>query len=252
MTDPVRFRSLGRDLKVDFDRLGPLYHQFDGALAGIERERDGLSRRLDEARTRAAALMGNEDGIYFEREPADEAGLVEAEAQMMAAYGRLDQLSVQYAMIAAWRDELDRAGIPNIERGVLSQLLQGSRSALIRHMGAIRRLARYFGWALLTAIAYATLTGIEQRPTVAWLLPDVERSLAFLATAIAFAVGYPQQRLLAFGAGLAAIASLEIAQGWTPSRHGTVQDALTKAAGLSLGFFLVMVMERYRRSMRLS
>jgi hypothetical protein len=107
-------------------------------------------------------------------------------------------------------------------------------------------------WVLLTAIVYATLTSIEQRPGVAWLAPDIERSLAFLATAVAFAVGYPRQRLLAFGAGLAAIASLEIAQGWTPSRHGTVQDALIKATGLSLGFFLVTLMERYSRPSRFS
>ena len=252
MTDPVRFRSLGRDMKVDLDRLGPLFHQFDRVLAGIERERDGLSRRLDEARTRAAALMGNEDGIYFEREPANEAGLVEAEAQMMAAYGRLDRLNVQRGMIATWRDELNRAGIPNMHSGVLRQLLRYPRTALVRDMGAIRRLGRYFGWALLAAIAYATLAGIEQRPIVAGLLPDIERSLAFLATAVAFAVGYPRQRLLAFGAGLAAIASLEIAQGWTPARHGTVQDALIKAAGLSLGFFLVTLMERYGRPSRFS
>jgi hypothetical protein len=254
MTLPARFRGSDRDRQTDIDRLGPLCRQLGLTIAGIEQESAGLSRRLDEARTCAATLMGNEDGIYFKREPADEARLVEAEAQMMAAYRRLEQLRAQRAMLTAWRDEIEGSGLGNRLRdaarpsGPLPRLLRIGRS----RAAAIRRLFRAVGWMLMLVIVYATLTGIEQRPSVAWLMPDLERSLAFLVTAAAFAVGYPGQRPLIFAAGLAAVASLEIAQGWTPTRHGAFQDALVKAAGLGLGLLLVVGMERFKRSARVS
>lgn len=248
MTLPARFRSSDRDRDTDLDRLGPLYRQLEQVLAGIERESAGLSRRLDEARTRAAALLGNEDGIYFEREPADEARLVEAEAQMMAAFRRLEQLRAQRSMLAGWRTEIEGTGIGRM----LGDGARPSRwvSRLLRLMrtriAAIRRLSRFSGWALMLVIVYATLSGIEQRPSVNWLVPDVERGLAFLAAAAAFAIGYPRQRLLIFTVGLGAVISLEVVQGWTPTRHGTVHDAWVKAVGLGLGFALVSGMERFK------
>lgn len=248
MTVAARFRSVDRDRDTDIDRLGPLYGQLKQALAGIERESAGLSRRLDEARTRAAALLGNEDGIYFEREPADEARLVEAEAQMMAAFRRLEQLRAQRSMLTAWRTEVEDTGIGRALRGGarasrwLSRLLRLVRA----RMAAIRRLSRFSGWALMLVIIYATLSGFEQRPSVALLVPDLERGLAFLAAAAAFAIGYPRQRFLIFAAGLAAVISLELAQNWSPTRHGTIHDAWIKAVGLGLGFALVSGVERLK------
>lgn len=252
MTLPVRFRSSDRDRDTDLDRLGPLYGQLEQALAAIERERAGLSRRLDEARTRAAALLGNEDGIYFEREPTDEARLVEAEAQMMAAFRRLEQLREQQSMIAAWRTEIDDTDLGRMLRsGPRSSNWAARLLRLVRaRMAAIRRLSRFFGWALMLVIVHATLSGIEQRPSVAWLMPDFERGLAFLAAAAAFAIGYPRQRFLIFAAGLAAVISLELAQNWSPTRHGTIHDVWIKAAGLGLGFALVWGMERLKPAAR--
>lgn len=248
MTLPARFRRPDRDRRTDFTRLGPLYTEIHQALQEIERECVGMSRRLDEARNSAAALLGNEDGIYFEREPADEAMLVEAEAQMMAASSRLEQLRSQRSMLAAWRAEMEATGIAprggTNARRWLSRLLRpgGAR------MAAIRRLARFSGWALMLVIAYATLSGIEQRPSVASLAPDLERALAFLAVAAALAIGYPQQRFVIFAVGLAAVISLELAQNWSATRHGTIHDAWIKAVGLGLGFVLVAVMERLQPS----
>ncbi len=254
MTVAARFRSVDRDRDTDLDRLGPLYGQLKQALAGIERESAGLSRRLDEARTRAAALLGNEDGIYFEREPADEARLVEAEAQMMAAFRRLEQLRAQRSMLTAWRTEVEDAGIGRALRGGtrasrwFSRLLRLARARI----AAIRRLSRFSGWALMLVIIYATLSGFEQRPSVALLVPDLERGLAFLAAAAAFAIGYPRQRFLIFAAGLAAVISLELAQNLSPTRHGTIHDAWIKAIGLGLGFALVSGVERLKPSARSS
>lgn len=254
MTLPARFRASHRDQQTDLDRLGPLYRQLEQVLAGIEREFAGLSRRLDEARTRAAALMGNEDGIYFDREPADEARLVEAEAQMMAAFRRIEQLRAQRSMLAAWRAEIEDSGIGRALRdgagssGRFSRFLRLMRA----RMAVIRHLSRFSGWVLMLVIIYATLSGIEQRPSVAWLMPDIERSLAFLAAAAAFAIGYPRQRPLIFAAGLAAVISLEFAQGWAPTRHGTLHDAWVKAFGLCTGLLLVIGIERLRQPGRSS
>ncbi|CAN7257076.1 hypothetical protein LJR090_001267 [Bosea sp. LjRoot90] len=252
MTLPARFRSSHRDRQTDLNRLGPLYRQLGQALAGIERECTGLSGRLDEARTRAAALMGNEDGIYFDREPADEANLVEAEAQMMAAFRRLEQLRAQRSMLTAWRDEIENSGVGGALRegagpdGLLSRFLRKVRARI----AVIRRFSRFSAWMLLILIVYATLSGVEQRPSVAWLMPDVERSLAFLAAAAAFALGYPKQRIAIFAIGLAAVVLLEFAQAWAPTRHGTLHDASIKAVGLALGLLLVSVTERLKPSMR--
>ncbi|MDZ4368843.1 MAG: hypothetical protein U0987_17745 [Afipia sp.] len=251
---PARFRSSLRDRQTDLDRLGPLYRQLGQALAGIERECTGLSGRLDEARTRAAALMGNEDGIYFEREPADEANLVEAEAQMMAAFHRLEQLRAQRSMLAAWRDEIEDSGVGGALReaagpdGLLPRLLRAVRA----RMAALRRFSRFSAWMLLIVIVYATLSGVEQRPSVAWLTPDIERSLAFLAAAAAFALGYPRQRTAIFAIGLATVVSLEFAQAWAATRHGTLHDVLVKVVGLGLGLLLVSGLERLKPSVRAS
>ncbi|MCU4181106.1 hypothetical protein [Bosea sp. BH3] len=108
MAKPERFRSPERDLQTDIQRIAPLRAEIAKALAGIEREREGLTRRLEEARLRAASLLGNEDGIYYEREPADEQMLVEAEAQMKQAEARLRQLAVQQGMLAGWLDDIDQ------------------------------------------------------------------------------------------------------------------------------------------------
>lgn len=254
MALPVRFRGADRDRQTDIERLRPLHLQLSATVTEIERAIAGLSRRLEEARTRAATLMGNEDGIYFEREPADEARLVEAEAQMMAAYRRIEELRAQRALLMACHDGLAGFGHAGKLRGVAGPIgLLARLSLSIGARTALLRLGfRVLGWGLLIGIVYATLSGIEQRPSVPWLVPNIERSLAFLVTAASFAIGYPRQRPMIFAVGLGAVALLELAQGWTPTRHGAVQDALVKAAGLGLGLLLVLALERFRRYALLS
>lgn len=101
------FRSPERDLQSDIQRIAPLRADIANALTGIEREREGLTRRLEEARLRAASLLGNEDGIYYEREPTEEQMLVEAETQMKHAEMRLQQLAAQQGMLSGWLEDIE-------------------------------------------------------------------------------------------------------------------------------------------------
>lgn len=146
----TRFRALTRDRQTDVSRLAPVQEALDKALVAIEREREGLSRRLEEARMSAASLLGNESGIYFEREPEDERMLIEAEAQMMRAYARLDELRTQHAtmseMVAKLRAAADALGRPDDPPTLVGHRGSGntSHAVLLKTLG--RRLRRAAGW----------------------------------------------------------------------------------------------------------
>ena len=92
----TRFRRPDRDQQTDDGRNQAVRLALLRARRSLEQERKGLDRRLEEARLRAASLLGNESGIYFEREPEDEQMLSEAEAQMAYASRRLADLRTQY------------------------------------------------------------------------------------------------------------------------------------------------------------
>lgn len=101
-----RFRSTRRDNETDTARIDAVALELRKALRSIEMESAGLNKRVQEASSRAACLMGNEDGIYGEREPADEALLVEAEREMMQAYRRLAALTAQQIIFARLLDTM--------------------------------------------------------------------------------------------------------------------------------------------------
>lgn len=105
----TRFRTRERDQQTDAERIEDVRSGMRRALLSIEKERDGLTRRLENARTRGASLLGNDAGIYFQREPADEKLLAEAESQMTYAYARLDSLQSQQAMLAGMLGSLGQA-----------------------------------------------------------------------------------------------------------------------------------------------
>lgn len=243
-----RFRAPERDRQTDIERFAAVEAEIGKALLSVERERAGLSRRLEEARTRAASLLGNEDGIYFEREPAEERMLAEAEAQMMQAYARLDQLQTQHALLASLLGQLKNSG-GGAGRSEGSTPLSGTSPGRTAISAATFETAgRWFcvalGWAMLVVIVYATLSSIEPRPSMSWLLPDGERFLAFFVTALAFGLGYPRHRALVFGLGVGMLLALELGQLWVSARHGALHDAWVKAAGLGVGLTLLTMCER--------
>jgi hypothetical protein len=146
----TRFRALRRDRQTDVSRLAPAQKALGRALIAIEREQEGLSRRLEEARMSAASLLGNESGIYFEREPEDERMLIEAEAQMMRAYARLDELKAQHAtmseMVAKLNAAVDALGRSDDPPALAGRRGSGStsRAVLLETLG--HRLRRAAGW----------------------------------------------------------------------------------------------------------
>jgi hypothetical protein len=96
---PPRFRSSNRDEKNDASRMDAVLAEVQKALRSVESERTGLERRLVEVNTRAASLLGNDDGMHLSRDARDERLLVRTEFQMMNAKSRLASLQAQQALL---------------------------------------------------------------------------------------------------------------------------------------------------------
>jgi hypothetical protein len=69
------------------------------ALAAAERETRMLTQRLEEARTRATLLAGNDTYEHETRQPEDAAELGESEGQMKRAERRLKELDQHLARL---------------------------------------------------------------------------------------------------------------------------------------------------------
>jgi hypothetical protein len=93
---PARFRSTERDEATDQLRLDGIRAAIRHVIASVEREDEGLRRRIADAAGRASGLAGTEDGQGLAREAADEALLAEAERQLLAASARLADLREQH------------------------------------------------------------------------------------------------------------------------------------------------------------
>jgi hypothetical protein len=87
-----RTRSPDRDKQTDFALLGSVGKAIDDALATLQAESEGLSRRLTDARERASLAAGNEYDEYLTREPSNLAGLRKFEEEMRQATARLKVL----------------------------------------------------------------------------------------------------------------------------------------------------------------
>jgi VanZ family protein len=89
-------------------------------------------------------------------------------------------------------------------------------------------------WACLAFIAYATISPIQNRPTLP-TSSSLEHLAAFAVLGALFCFAYPRQIvfvcLMVFGSAVL----LEVLQLLTPDRHGRIQDAFQKAAGGAAG-----------------
>jgi hypothetical protein len=88
-----RVRSPARDQSADAARLSSIEHSILKAIADAEAERNGLSRRLEAARGRAAALLGSDMSDYGSRDPKSEQLLQQAEDDLVAGQKRVNELA---------------------------------------------------------------------------------------------------------------------------------------------------------------
>jgi VanZ family protein len=89
-------------------------------------------------------------------------------------------------------------------------------------------------WMLLAFITYATISPIQDRPTLS-VSPDFERLAAFVVLGALFCLAYPRRFVFVCLVVLGSAALLEIAQQLTPDRHGRILDAIIKMTGGALG-----------------
>ena len=69
--DGFKVRSPQRDEEADHQRVEGVMSAIEAALQAAERERKGLSERVDEVLARAAVTVGNASDEYLDREPLD-------------------------------------------------------------------------------------------------------------------------------------------------------------------------------------
>lgn len=92
-------------------------------------------------------------------------------------------------------------------------------------------------WLLLAFIAYATMSPIQDRPSLP-ASSSFEHIIAFALLGFAFDIAYPQKLrfvcLIVFGSAVL----LEVLQVFTPDRHGRVLDAVEKIVGGAFGIVI--------------
>jgi VanZ like family len=93
----------------------------------------------------------------------------------------------------------------------------------------IQRISIVAGWLALGFIAFATLSPIDARPSLA--SAHLEHFASFALVGIAFALAYPSRVLLVVAIVVGAAVGLEALQLLTPDRHGRAADALVKTLG---------------------
>jgi hypothetical protein len=127
-----------------------------------------------------------------------------------------------------------------------SKDMSSQQSSVRPVSGMPQTIFRWIAWLLLAAIAFFTLSPIEQRPVTDGPV-DFERLAAFVVLGVAFAWSYPLRLIRIILFLVICIGLLEAAQDLVPGRHGRVQDAAVKASGMFLGLALAALTSRRRR-----
>jgi VanZ family protein len=105
------------------------------------------------------------------------------------------------------------------------------------------KLLAIAAWASLAFIAYATLSPIQARPTMA--SADIEHVAAFAVMGGLFCFAYPRHTIPVCVIVLGSAVLLEYLQTLTPDRHGRVLDALEKLAGGALGIWAARITSHF-------
>jgi predicted nucleic acid-binding Zn-ribbon protein len=88
-----RIRSPRRDESSDAKRLGSIERSIRNAISDIESEKDGLARRIKDARDQASVYVGSEPFEYLDREQSTEKELSASEHELVSAAKRVRQLN---------------------------------------------------------------------------------------------------------------------------------------------------------------
>jgi VanZ family protein len=102
-------------------------------------------------------------------------------------------------------------------------------------VGMFQKLLTVAAWALLAFIAYATISPIQDRPTLPASSVSFEHLAAFTVLGALFCLAYPRQIALVCLIVLGSAVLLEFMQLLTPDRHGRIQDAIEKMTGGAAG-----------------
>jgi hypothetical protein len=92
-----RVRSADRDLEGDRRRVAAIMAAIEDAINEAERERAGLSRRVEDVLARAAVTLGNDDDEYLHREALDSHHQDLFDAEIMHGQKRLKELGTAIA-----------------------------------------------------------------------------------------------------------------------------------------------------------
>lgn len=114
-------------------------------------------------------------------------------------------------------------------------------------MCMFNKLITVVAWALLAFIAFATLSPIQDRPT----LPtpsNFDHLAAFAVLGVLFCLAYPRHTVLAAIIVLGSAALLESLQLLAPDRHGRLLDAAMKMAGGGLGLAAGRILLHFKQS----
>jgi hypothetical protein len=111
------------------------------------------------------------------------------------------------------------------------------------------KLITVAAWVLLAFIAYATISPIQDRPSLP-MPSSFEHLAAFAVLGALFCLAYPRHIALVCLIVLGSAVVLEIMQLLTPDRHGRIQDATEKMAGGAMGFVAGRVILYFEQSSR--
>lgn len=121
----------------------------------------------------------------------------------------------------------------------------------------ILRLITATAWLAVIGIAYATLTKVgfvygiyfKLAPYLMRLemqtYAHFEHIIAFAILGALFGLAYPRRTVLVCCIVFGAAALLEIAQTFTPDRHGTLIDAVEKIAGGAIGILAAQAIRHF-------
>ena len=109
------------------------------------------------------------------------------------------------------------------------------------------KLIAVAAWTILAFIAYATISPIQDRPTLT-TSTSFEHIAAFAVLGGLFCLAYPRHIIPVVLIVLGSAVLLEFAQQLTPDRHGQVQDAIEKIAGGAFGILASLAILYFGRA----